>query len=110
MGAEMKEAVVIHLKRDLLLRLAQKAVEKRTDISSLVELVMSKHFLYDSSVKSDNNGGRDPNQSLDDFLKNIERDEITKALELTNTKTAAAEILGISFRSFRHRLRILGID
>ena len=49
--------------------------------------------------------------SLDDFLQNIERQAIEKALEETRwNRTAAAEHLGISFRSLRYRLKKLGLE
>ena len=52
-----------------------------------------------------------PNESVDDFLKRIESAIIIKALEeCDNNKTRAAEYLGISFRSFRYKLKKLSID
>lgn len=52
-----------------------------------------------------------PNESLDDFLQRIENDLIMEALEeCNNNKTRAAEHLGISFRSFRYKLKKLSID
>jgi two-component system, NtrC family, response regulator PilR len=48
---------------------------------------------------------------LHDFLDQVEREAITKALEATRfNKTAAAKLLGITFRSLRYRLDRLGID
>jgi two-component system response regulator PilR (NtrC family) len=48
---------------------------------------------------------------LHDFLDQIEREAIMKALEATRfNKTAAAKLLGITFRSLRYRLDRLGID
>ena len=48
---------------------------------------------------------------LHEFLDQIEREAITKALEATRfNKTAAAKLLGITFRSLRYRLDRLGID
>jgi len=48
---------------------------------------------------------------LHDFLDQVEREVITKALEATRyNKTAAAKLLGITFRSLRYRLDRLGID
>ncbi len=48
---------------------------------------------------------------LHDFLDHVEREAITKALEATRyNKTAAAKLLGITFRSLRYRLDRLGID
>jgi len=48
---------------------------------------------------------------LHDFLDQVEREAIGKALEATRfNKTAAAKLLGITFRSLRYRLDRLGID
>ncbi len=48
---------------------------------------------------------------LHDFLDQVEREVIQKALETTRfNKTAAAKLLGITFRSLRYRLDRLGID
>ena len=48
---------------------------------------------------------------LHDFLDQVEREAIQKALEATRfNKTAAAKLLGITFRSLRYRLDRLGID
>jgi len=48
---------------------------------------------------------------LHEYLDQIEREQIIKALELTRfNKTAAAKVLGITFRSLRYRLDRLGID
>jgi two-component system, NtrC family, response regulator PilR len=49
--------------------------------------------------------------SLDDILAEIERAYLTKALECTNNnKNKAADLLGITFRSFRYRLDKLNIE
>lgn len=49
--------------------------------------------------------------SLDDYLEDIEREAILDALEKTRwNRTAAAKMLGVSFRSFRYRLKKLGLD
>jgi len=49
--------------------------------------------------------------SLDDILADIERIHINKALEISQwKKQKAAELLGISFRSIRHRINKLGIE
>lgn len=51
------------------------------------------------------------NDSLEEFLERIEKDLITRALEQSRwNKTAAAKILGISFRALRYRLKKLGLD
>jgi transcriptional regulator of acetoin/glycerol metabolism len=52
------------------------------------------------------NGGR-----LGDQLEEIEREAIVKALEQTRyNKTAAARLLGITFRALRYRIKKLGIE
>ena len=49
--------------------------------------------------------------SLDPYLGNIEKDTIMKALEQTHyNKTAAAKLLGITFRALRYRLKKLGLE
>ncbi|MGZ8226990.1 MAG: sigma-54-dependent transcriptional regulator [Methylococcaceae bacterium] len=54
----------------------------------------------------------DPSQgSLEDYLEDIERKAISIALEENKwNKTAAAKQLGLSFRSFRYRLKKLNLD
>jgi two-component system response regulator PilR (NtrC family) len=48
---------------------------------------------------------------LEDYLETIERQAILKALEQTsNNKTAAAKVLGITFRAMRYRLKKLGLE
>lgn len=48
---------------------------------------------------------------LENYLENIERQAIEKALEATRwNKTAAAKRLGISFRALRYRLKKLGME
>ena len=48
---------------------------------------------------------------LHEYLDQLEREQIQKALEQTKyNKTAAAKVLGISFRSLRYRLDRLGIE
>lgn len=50
-------------------------------------------------------------QSLDSYLVDIEKQTIIEALEKTRwNKTAAAKLLGISFRALRYRLEKLGLE
>jgi two-component system response regulator PilR (NtrC family) len=57
------------------------------------------------SISSSNAG------ALGDHLEDIERDAIVKALEQTRfNKTAAAKVLGMSFRALRYRIKKLGIE
>jgi two-component system, NtrC family, response regulator PilR len=51
------------------------------------------------------------NGGLDDYISNLERTAIVKALEESRyNKTAAARKLGITFRALRYKLKKLGID
>ena len=48
--------------------------------------------------------------SLADYLDQLERDVISKALDKTRfNRTAAAKLLGVSFRALRYRMQRLGI-
>jgi len=48
---------------------------------------------------------------LQDYLDRVEKEAIVSALEKTRyNKTAAAKLLGITFRALRYRLERLGID
>jgi two-component system response regulator PilR (NtrC family) len=48
---------------------------------------------------------------LESYLGDVEREVIVKALEKTRyNKTAAAQLLGISFRALRYRLKKLGLE
>jgi Response regulator containing CheY-like receiver, AAA-type ATPase, and DNA-binding domains len=48
---------------------------------------------------------------LENYMESIEKDTIMKALEQTRyNKTAAAKLLGISFRALRYRLKKLGME
>ena len=50
-------------------------------------------------------------QNLEEHLESIERTLITQALEETRwNRTAAAQRLGLTFRSLRYRLKKLGLD
>ncbi|WP_334107827.1 sigma-54-dependent transcriptional regulator [Methylobacillus sp.] len=53
----------------------------------------------------------DENMPLPDYLEHLEKQAILNALEKTqNNKTAAAKLLGVSFRTFRYRLSKLGLS
>lgn len=52
-----------------------------------------------------------PEEGLEQFLENIEREILLHALTLTRwNRTLAAKKLGMSFRSLRYRLKKLGLD
>jgi len=75
--------------------------------------ITAQDLQLQTSVPDDNAeeaemGGK---ESLDDYLERIERATIEKALAQTNqNKTAAAKLLGISFRALRYKLEKLGIE
>jgi len=55
--------------------------------------------------------GADGSTALGNQLESIEREAIVKALEKTRyNKTAAAKLLGMSFRALRYRIKKLGIE
>jgi two-component system response regulator PilR (NtrC family) len=55
--------------------------------------------------------GAGPPHALGDQLEDIERAAIIKALEQTRyNKTAAAKLLGMTFRALRYRIKKLGIE
>ncbi|WP_171255368.1 sigma-54 dependent transcriptional regulator [Acinetobacter sp. SFB] len=52
-----------------------------------------------------------PNEGLELYLENIEKDILLNALNLTHwNRTLAAKKLGMSFRSLRYRLKKFGLD
>ena len=69
----------------------------------------------DSAMKTDEVATAIANKpqdvSLSDFLEDIEKSAILKALaKANNNKTAAAKLLGVSFRTLRYRLSKLGLS
>ncbi|HEY3519890.1 MAG TPA: sigma-54 dependent transcriptional regulator [Rhodanobacteraceae bacterium] len=59
----------------------------------------------------DDLGGSADGVGLDDYISNVEREAILKALQETRyNKTAAAKKLGITFRALRYKLKKLAID
>jgi two-component system response regulator PilR (NtrC family) len=55
--------------------------------------------------------GENGTTGLGDQLEDMEREAIVKALEQTRyNKTAAAKVLGMSFRALRYRIKKLGIE
>jgi two-component system response regulator PilR (NtrC family) len=68
----------------------------------------------DLQLAPDEMGGESPgrgSETLDDYLNRLERQAILEALQKTEgNRTAAARLLGVTFRSMRYRLERLGID
>ena len=75
------------------------------------------HFSKDNSSHYTNPGNyllfspeKNSELNLPDYLEDIEKKAIIQALEKTNNnKTAAAKLLGVSFRTLRYRLSKLGL-
>ena len=78
------------------------------------DLQLSPQVGLESTIVSPPSPGSPETKSavpLEDFLGNIEKEAILNALEKTNNnKTAAAKLLGMSFRALRYRLKKLGLD
>lgn len=67
--------------------------------------------LTDASNTSENGESLSQIDNLEDHLEEVERKLIMQALEETRwNRTAAAQRLGLSFRSMRYRLKKLGLD
>ncbi len=65
----------------------------------------------DYSLTKGSNKEKSELVGLEPMLENAEREVIIKALEQTRyNKTAAAKLLGISFRAMRYRIKKLGIE
>ncbi|MEE4246177.1 MAG: sigma-54 dependent transcriptional regulator, partial [Kangiellaceae bacterium] len=69
-------------------------------------------LLHENSTATTTSSSERPKDcSLDDYLEKIERNEIKRALiETDGNKTAAAELLGISFRTMRYKCKKLNIE
>lgn len=68
-------------------------------------------YLTEGKETASIQSGAERTLPLHEYLDQIEREQIMKALEKTRyNKTAAAKVLGITFRSLRYRLDRLGID
>ncbi|MCE4072892.1 MULTISPECIES: sigma-54 dependent transcriptional regulator [Pseudomonas] len=76
--------------------------------------VIQPHDLRLAETSSPDGGGEASLAQIDnleDYLEDIERKLIMQALEETRwNRTAAAQRLGLTFRSMRYRLKKLGID
>ena len=75
------------------------------------DLRLLSHQPEPASRSSSEEVSLDQVDNLEDYLESQERKLIMQALEETRwNRTAAAERLGLSFRSMRYRLKKLGID
>ncbi len=79
------------------------------------DLIQASDLRLSDAAQASRGGGEEPSlaqvDNLEDHLEAIERKLIMQALEETRwNRTAAAQRLGLSFRSMRYRLKKLGID
>ncbi len=92
-----------------LINILQRAITMCENNTIGVDDLMLEHVTIkkqDPSVS-----GRDDEQTLDTYIEDIERKMLEDALEKARyNKTRAAESLGISFRSFRYKLKKFDID
>lgn len=82
------------------------------DLITLEDLQLPNHATQSQNRSTLASAHRpDAIDSLDEYLEEIEKEVISAALEKAKwNRTAAAKNLGISFRSFRYRLKKLGLD
>jgi two-component system response regulator PilR (NtrC family) len=72
------------------------------------DLLLEHVEVHDSQPEAQS---KTDDQSLDSYIEDIEKKMLEDALQKARyNKTRAAEILGISFRSFRYKLKKFGID
>jgi two-component system response regulator PilR (NtrC family) len=73
--------------------------------------LLLEHVEVHKSAQSEGVAAKDEDQSLDTYIEGIERKMLEDALQKARyNKTRAAELLGISFRSFRYKLKKFGIE
>jgi two-component system response regulator PilR (NtrC family) len=86
-------------------------LERAITLSTSGEIRISDIQLRPSPTGSTPAASATGGGALGDQLEDIERDAILKALEQTRyNKTAAAKVLGMSFRALRYRIKKLGIE
>jgi two-component system response regulator PilR (NtrC family) len=91
-----------------LINILQRAITMCEDNSITVDDLMLEQIPV---KKQDVLSEREDEQTLDTYIEDIEKKMLEDALEKTRyNKTRAAELLGISFRSFRYKLKKFGIE
>jgi two-component system response regulator PilR (NtrC family) len=86
-------------------------LERAITLSTGGEIVAADIQLRDMPVSMATGENPKLGAPLGDHLEDVERDAIVKALEQTRyNKTAAARVLGMSFRALRYRIKKLGIE
>ena len=86
-------------------------LERAITLSTSGEVSASDIQLRPTPIGAPQIPGSQGGGPLGDHLEDIEREAIVKALEQTRyNKTAAAKVLGMSFRALRYRIKKLGIE
>ena len=86
-------------------------LERAMALTEGVEIDACDLYLPQPTMATDRPSAQGEAQSLEDFLGDVERDAIIKALEATHwNRTAAAKMLGMTLRSLRYRLSKLDIQ
>jgi len=86
-------------------------LERAITLSTGGEIRAADIQLRPTPIASTATGSGAAGSALGDHLEDIERDAILKALEQSRyNKTAAAKVLGMSFRALRYRIKKLGIE
>jgi two-component system response regulator PilR (NtrC family) len=86
-------------------------LERAITLSTSGEIRSADIQLRPTPITSTATGSGTAGNALGDHLEDIERDAILKALEQSRyNKTAAAKVLGMSFRALRYRIKKLGIE
>lgn len=84
-------------------------LERATALCSS-ETVALEDLQLAPEVHSNESSGRE-GETLDDYINRVERQAILDALAKTSfNRTAAARLLGVTFRSLRYRIERLGIE
>ena len=84
-------------------------LERATALCNHDRIVLDDLQLAPATVVNDS-AGRD-GETLDDYLNRVEKQAILDALAKTAfNRTAAARLLGVTFRSLRYRIERLGIE
>jgi two-component system response regulator PilR (NtrC family) len=92
-------------------RQLENILERAITLSTSGEVRAGDLQLRATPIESASGSNAPSGAALGDHLEDIERDAIIKALERTRfNKTAAAKILGMSFRALRYRIKKLGIE
>jgi two-component system response regulator PilR (NtrC family) len=92
-----------------LINILQRAVTMcEGNVIQPADLMLEQVMVQDPSQQAPQ---RDAEQSLDTYMEDIEKQMLEEALKKARfNKTRAADLLGISFRSLRYKLKKFGID